>query len=52
MKADFMIAATALARGADCIYSEDIGLRRFAQDYIDVRPLPNVERQMSLEDVE
>lgn len=51
MKADFMITATAFARGANCIYSEDAGLKNFAQDYIDVRSLPNVERQMSIEDV-
>ncbi len=51
MKADFMITATALARGASCIYSEDAGLKKFAQDYIDVRSLPSVERQMSIEDV-
>lgn len=46
-----MITAIALARKADCIYSEDPGLKKFAQDYIDVRPLPNVERQMSIEDI-
>lgn len=50
MKADFMIAATALSRGASCIYSEDAGLRKFAQDYISVRPLPNMEEQMPIED--
>jgi predicted nucleic acid-binding protein len=51
MKADFMIIATALARRAECIYSQDIGLKKFAQDYIDVKPLPKIERQMSIEDV-
>lgn len=51
MKADFMITATAIARGAKCIYSEDIKLKKFAQDYIDVRPLPIIERQMSIEDI-
>jgi predicted nucleic acid-binding protein len=51
MKADFMITATALARGANCIYSEDSGLKKFAQGYIDVKSLPNVENQMSIEDV-
>jgi predicted nucleic acid-binding protein len=50
MKADFMIAATAMARGAKCIYSEDLGLKKFAQDYIDIKPLPSIERQMSIED--
>ncbi len=51
MKADFMITAIALARKADCIYSEDQGLKRFAQDFIDVKSLPTVEKQMSIEDV-
>lgn len=50
MKADYMITATAIARGAACIYSEDVGLKKFAQDYIDVKPLPSIERQMSIED--
>lgn len=36
MKADFMIVATAIARNARCIYSEDVGLRKFAQNYIKV----------------
>jgi predicted nucleic acid-binding protein len=51
MKADFMITAIALARKADCIYSEDHGLKKFAQDFIDVKSLPTVEKQMSIEDV-
>ncbi len=52
MKADFMIIATAVVRGAECIYSEDVGLKKFAQDYIDVRPLPNIPpMQMSIEDI-
>ncbi len=42
MKADFMIISIALARGANCIYSEDSGLRNFAQQYIDVKPLPDL----------
>jgi predicted nucleic acid-binding protein len=50
MKADFMITATAMARGANCIYSKDAGLRRFAQDYIEVRALPSVQRQMRIEE--
>jgi predicted nucleic acid-binding protein len=40
MKADYMIIATALARKAECIYSEDKKLKNFAQDYIEVKPLP------------
>jgi predicted nucleic acid-binding protein len=48
MKADLMITATALAKGAKWIYSEDIGLRKFAHDYIEVRPLPSIEKQLEL----
>jgi predicted nucleic acid-binding protein len=39
MKADYMIIATAVVKGADCIYSEDQGLKRFAQGFINVKPL-------------
>lgn len=42
MKADYMIIATALARQAQCIYSEDRGLKNFAQDYIEIKPLPDL----------
>jgi predicted nucleic acid-binding protein len=45
-----MIAATAIARGAKCIYSEDAGLKKFAQDYIDIRPLPSIVGRMFIED--
>jgi predicted nucleic acid-binding protein len=51
MKADFMITAIAVAGGASCIYSEDPGLKKFAQDYIDVKSLPPVQKQMSIEDI-
>lgn len=50
MKADFMITATALARGAKCIYTEDIALQKFARDFIEVRPLPSVQEQLNLLD--
>ena len=50
MKADFMITATAVVGGAECIYSEDAGLKKFAQDYINVRPLPSIAEQMTIED--
>ena len=51
MKADYLIMATALAKGADCIYSEDAGLKKFAQGHINVRPLPNIEQRTSLNDI-
>lgn len=42
VKADCMIAATAKAKGASCIYSEDVKLAKFAKEHIEVRPLPNL----------
>lgn len=42
VKADCMIAATAKSKGASCIYSEDGKLAKFAKDYIEVRPLPDL----------
>lgn len=48
MKADFMIVATARAKGADCIYSEDNKLRRFAEGNILVSGLPAVMQQTNL----
>lgn len=40
MKADCLIVATAVARGARCIYSHDPRLERFGQGHIAVRGLP------------
>ncbi len=51
MKADYMIASIAVAKGAECIYSEDKGLKNFAQNYIEIRALPDVSIQMSFEDI-
>jgi predicted nucleic acid-binding protein len=48
MKADFMIVATAIAQGADCIYTEDPLLEKFAQGRIDIRPLPSIQQQLSI----
>lgn len=39
--ADLMIAATAMAAGAACIYSEDQRMRNFVSRAIDVLPIPN-----------
>lgn len=39
-KADHLIIATAVARNATVIYSEDTDLKRFAGDFINVRPMP------------
>lgn len=43
MIADLMIIAIALARKADCIYSGDKNLAKFAKGYIDVKALPIIE---------
>lgn len=48
LKVDCMIVATALARGVDCIYSEDGWLLRFAEGYIDARRIPEQTEQLDL----
>ena len=40
MKFDYMIAAIAIVNDAECIYSEDEGLKKFCEGYIDVRQIP------------
>lgn len=45
MKFDFQIAAVAITRGCDCIYSEDPHIRRFVGNIIDVRDVPIIEDQ-------
>ncbi len=49
MKADFMIVAVAIAQGADCIYTEDSLLEKFAQNRISVRSIPATREQLSLD---
>lgn len=41
VKADYMIIATAIAVGANCIYSDDAKLRKFAEGNIQALPLPD-----------
>lgn len=48
LKIDCMIVATAITRKADCIYSYDRGLQKFAEGYIEVREIPNFPSQQSL----
>ncbi|XGV99751.1 MAG: type II toxin-antitoxin system VapC family toxin [Leptolyngbya sp. BL-A-14] len=48
IKIDYMIAATAKANKAECIYTEDPGLKKFAEEYIRVESLPPVVVQSSL----
>lgn len=40
MKTDFMIVATAISRKAECIYSADTDIDKFAEGHIEVRKLP------------
>jgi predicted nucleic acid-binding protein len=50
IKIDYMIAATAKASNAECIYTEDPGLKKFAEEYIRVESLPpSVVQQSVLE---
>lgn len=51
MKIDRMIVATAVSRKADCIYSEDEGLKAFAEGYIPVYPIPYIAKQVEAFDI-
>jgi predicted nucleic acid-binding protein len=48
IKIDYMIAATAKANNAECIYTEDPGLKKFAEEYIRVERLPAAIVQTSV----
>lgn len=48
LKADRMIVATALAYGAECIYSHDRGVQAFGDGFIEVRCVPDAPVQGSL----
>ena len=45
VKADCMIIAVAVTTNCDCIYSEDEGLKKIAQGFIEVRPVPVIPHQ-------
>lgn len=42
LKVDGMIVATAVTRKALCIYSHDLGLKKFAAGYIEVKEIPSL----------
>jgi hypothetical protein len=42
IKMDHIIISSALVNGASCIYSYDIGLKSFANGFIDVREFPTL----------
>lgn len=48
LKFDYMIAAVAIVNGAECIYSQDEGLRKFCEGHITVRNIPNIPEQKNL----
>ena len=48
LKADRMIIATAIANGAECIYSHDKGVVAFGKDFIDIREVPTAPSQKRL----
>jgi len=48
LKIDSMIIATAITRNAECIYSHDNGLQKFASGDIDVREVPSLPGQLNL----
>lgn len=51
LKDDCKIVATAIKCKADCLYSEDDGVKKFAQDRIEVKEVPrDLKEQMGLFD--
>jgi len=48
LKFDYMIAAIAITNEAECIYSEDEGLRKFCDGHITVRTIPDIPEQGNL----
>lgn len=48
LKFDYMIAAIAIVNEANCIYSDDDGLKKFCNGHIDVRKIPDFPEQKSL----
>ena len=49
MKYDFQIAACAIVRGAECLYSHDPHMQRFVGDLITVKEMPIIHKQAMLE---
>jgi predicted nucleic acid-binding protein len=50
MKTDSAIVAIAVANKAKILYSEDIGVRKFAKGFIETRDIPAIPRQLSLDE--
>lgn len=49
MKYDFLISAISIVNNAKCIYSNDSDIRKFASNYIDVREIPNINKQIGFD---
>jgi len=49
MKYDFQIAAVAIVRGAECLFSHDPHMQRFVGDIITVKEMPVIHRQTELD---
>jgi len=47
IKTDSMIVAIAVANKASIMYSEDLGLQKFAKGFIETRDIPQLPRQLS-----
>jgi predicted nucleic acid-binding protein len=50
MKFDHVVIATAIIHGANCIYSYDDGLKKFASGIIEVKEIPAIMQQSDLFD--
>jgi len=49
LKTDCFIVATAVAQGAECIYSHDVKLAKYAAGHIQVREIPTIRTQTKLD---
>jgi len=47
LKVDSLIVATAVSHNAECIYSDDSGVKAFAQGFVQVRNIPFLSEQTS-----
>jgi predicted nucleic acid-binding protein len=50
MKTDSMIVAIAVANKASILYSEDPGLKKFAEGFINISNIPSIHRQLRLDE--
>lgn len=50
MKTDSLIVAIAVANKASILYSEDPGIKKFAKGFIEIRDIPIIPRQLTLDE--